>query len=767
MTKFWNSQTVQRIVYFFPIQLLLVHVKKNLLLLFFWVMLFGYATGQFGKEYGIPYLFWDPEYLGQVDFWSFLLLGFACGGFIMAFHVSSYIMNAHRFPFLATLSKPFFKYSLNNSIIPLAFICTYSYFIFRFQNNSELFLIDERLDRGEQILNYLFGFYAGILIFLFPGFGALAAISRDVMNMFGIKPKQVGKKLKRNKPIRTILRKNLQWRSPGNEEVDEYEWKVTTYLVHWFKIGLTRDANHYDRTTLKRVFEQNHLIAAVFEVLILGTFIFLGVFREKELLSIPTGATIFLVCTMLLMFSSAIYSRLRGWSGAVIILIIVVMHVVSKRDIANQVSKAYGLNYDTTAAPYSIYMLDSLRENEQLNEADELHHIDILRKWKDKNIEKAYEKPRLVLICAPGGGARSALWAFRAMQYADSLTNGELLDHTHLITGASGGMFGLAYLRELKLLSVTNDSMDLYSKEYADNVGRDLLNPISTTLALNDLFIRWQTFNDGSNEYPKDRGYSLERQWNTNTGGITRKRLSDYFLPEFDSKIPIMIFSPNILEDGRSLYISSQPGSFWVTNHTGISGFNRHHSGIEFKRFFKDQGAEDLWFTSALRMNATFPYISPAVTLPSNPKVEVMDAGFSDTYGMSNALKYLYTFRNWISSNTSGVLIIQIRDGRKIKPIRDKGGRTILNQVFDPVGGIYQNLFSLQDYRHDQLLEYANGWFEGQLDVVDLEMVRPQKDDIALSWHLTLREKQIIKQGIHTEFNQKGFAKIDSLIRDQ
>ena len=132
MSRFWNSQTVQRIVFFFPIQLLLVHVKKNLLLLFFWVLLFGYAIGEFGKEYGIPYLFWDPEYLGQVNFWSFLLLGFACGGFIMAFHVSSYIMNAHRFPFLATLSKPFFKYSLNNSLIPLAFIATYSYYIYTF-----------------------------------------------------------------------------------------------------------------------------------------------------------------------------------------------------------------------------------------------------------------------------------------------------------------------------------------------------------------------------------------------------------------------------------------------------------------------------------------------------------------------------------------------------------------------------------------------------------------------------------------------------------
>ncbi|MFT5280410.1 MAG: hypothetical protein ACI9P8_002051, partial [Bacteroidia bacterium] len=521
-----------------------------------------------------------------------------------------------------------------------------------------------------------------------------------------------------------------------------------------------------DRAILKRVFEQNHLIAAVFELFILGTFIVLGVFREKELLSIPTGATIFLVCTMLLMFSSAIYSRLRGWSGAIIILVLITMHLLSKQDIANQVSKAYGLNYDTMPAEYSIPALDSLRNNAAWNAEDLDHHIQILRKWKAKNINKSHENPRMVIICAPGGGARSALWAFRSMQYADSLSSGELLNHTQLIAGASGGMFGMAHLRELKLRSRDTDSLDIYSSTHTDDVGKDLLNPVSTTLALNDLFIRWQTFKDGENQYPKDRGYSLERQWNSNTHGFTRKRLKDYYEPEKESQIPLMVFSPNILKDGRALFISSQPGSFWVTDNTNIKGLGRHNSGVEFRRFFEKQDADNLWFTSALRMNATFPYISPAVTLPTDPVIEVMDAGFNDTYGMSTALKYLFTFRNWIASNTSGVLIIQIRDGNKIKPIVDEGGRTILNQFFDPVGGIYANLFALQDYRHDQLLAYADSWFEGDLEVVDLEMARSQKGDIALSWHLTLREKYIIKQGIYSEKNQEGFARIDSLINN-
>lgn len=761
--RIWNSLTVQRLVYFFPIQLLLVHVKKNVLIMFFWLLMTGFAVGFFGRDYGIPYLFWDPEYLGAVDFWSFLILGVACGGFIMAFHVSSYIMNAHRFPFLATLSKPFFKYSLNNSFLPALFLGLYTYHIVKFQYASELYELNPGLDRSEQVVNQLLGFYAGILIFMFPGYSLLAAISRDVMNMFGMDEPKRAKKTRKTKPIKAILKGNVKWRSAHHNEENEYDWKVVTYLAHWFKIGLTRDSDHYDRALLKRVFEQNHLIAAIFEILILASFIILGVFRETDVLSIPTGATIFLVGTMLLMFTSAIYSRLRGWSVSVLILLLVIIHVVSKNNVGSMQSKAFGLNYDVELAPYDLNGIEaSIPDGDELKQ-DIDHHIEILRKWKAKNAEQNWEKPKLVIICSTGGGARSALWAFRSIQYADSLSGGNLLNRCHLLTGASGGMFGLSYLRELKLRAVDNDSIDISSSVYASNVGKDLLNPISTTLALNDLFVRWQSFADGDKIYTKDRGFSLERQWNENTQGVMNKRISDYQLPEAESKIPLMIMSPNILNDGRSLIIGSQPLGFMTS--TADKDFAAHLSAIEFQRFFKDQDGSDLWFTSALRMNATFPYISPAVSLPTSPPIDVMDAGFRDTYGINNALKFLFTFRNWISSNTSGVLIIQIRDSEKIEEIAIQPPRTFLNHLLDPVGNIYTNLFSMQDFNHDEQLLYASEWFDGDLDIIDLEMPRPRVDDIALSWHLTSREKHIITQGVYSEKNQKAFGRIDSLIR--
>lgn len=104
---FLRSTRFKRLFYFFPVQLFFTHLKKNHLLIVFWLVVFGLITGNMGEKYGISYLFLSPEYLGEVSFASYTIFGFAFGGFVMAFNISSYIMNGHRFPFIATLSKPF------------------------------------------------------------------------------------------------------------------------------------------------------------------------------------------------------------------------------------------------------------------------------------------------------------------------------------------------------------------------------------------------------------------------------------------------------------------------------------------------------------------------------------------------------------------------------------------------------------------------------------------------------------------------------------
>jgi hypothetical protein len=189
--------------------------------------------------------------------------------------------------------------------------------------------------------------------------------------------------------------------------------------------------------------------------------------------------------------------------------------------------------------------------------------------------------------------------------------------------------------------------------------------------------------------------------------------------------------------------------------------------GIEFRSFFENQGADSLWFSSALRMNCTFPYISPVVSLPSEPAIEIMDAGFRDNYGMSIAIKYLYTFRNWISTNTSGVIIIQTRDTYKRFTVESKSSNSLMNIVSNPVGNIYSNMFNMQDFNHDQLIQYAGSWFDAPIDVIDLQLKSHDVDasNISMSWHLTSKEKIRIRESVKLPENQKSIKKLQELLK--
>ena len=140
--------------YSFPVQLLINHLRRNHLLLIGWVILFLAITESFGRYLGIPILYLDPEYLNSVSFISFFIMGLVVAGFSMAFHITSYIVDGARFPFLGALRKPFSRFSINNSTIPLIFLIVYIIQIIRFQKYNEF-------ATNGMIIEYLLGLLAG------------------------------------------------------------------------------------------------------------------------------------------------------------------------------------------------------------------------------------------------------------------------------------------------------------------------------------------------------------------------------------------------------------------------------------------------------------------------------------------------------------------------------------------------------------------------------------------------------------------------------
>lgn len=539
-------------------------------------------------------------------------------------------------------------------------------------------------------------------------------------------------------------------------------WRVDTYLSTFTKVKLVRQTGHYTREMVESVFRQNHLNAAIVEIIVFGLFIIMGLFKDYSFFQIPAGASVLLIFSMFIMLSSAFRFWLKAWAGSVFILLIIVINALSRLGIFYPDNKAYGMEYTKNPATYSISRFNSLDDAITV-QADYDSTLRILERWKEKFITDQ-EKPKMIFVNCSGGGLRASIWAFRIMQVSDSLTNNEFSKSTQLITGASGGMIGAAYYRELLLQQRLGLLKKFNAKKSINNIGKDLLNPVAYSVTVSDLFFNIQKFQDGNTKFSKDRAYAFEKQLNENTGSVLNKRLTSYRQPEATGLIPMMVFSPTIVNDGRRLMISPQPISY-LASHVKDSTFQFEPTidEIEFRQLFRDQAADNIKFTSVLRMNATFPYILPAVTLPSHPQIQVMDAGIRDNTGLKTSLKFLFVFRKWIEENTSGVIFVDVRDSHKARPIEEKPRMTFLENIITPLGNIYGNLLTIQDYNQDEAYEYAKSWFHAPFDFVIFEL--PTKEqDISLSWHLTTREKRLVENSVNLKDNLTAMEKLLSLL---
>ena len=205
-------------------------------------------------------------------------------------------------------------------------------------------------------------------------------------------------------------------------------------------------------------------------------------------LILPAGASVLLIFTVIMLLFTLVYIFFKKWTlSFLIIFLFGVNYFYSSKTSWN--NSAYGLNYESANGNINILQHGDYKK-------DSLETITILQNWKDKNSDTTglHIKPKMVLVCTSGGGLKMALWTYFSLGYIDSLSNGSLLRHTQLITGASGGMLGAAYLRELYLEQLNGDINSHYSYTYIDRLSKDLLNPILYSFSMSDWFFRLERF---------------------------------------------------------------------------------------------------------------------------------------------------------------------------------------------------------------------------------------------------------------------------------
>ena len=411
---------------------------------------------------------------------------------------------------------------------------------------------------------------------------------------------------------------------------------------------------------------------------------------------------------------------------------------------------------------YNIKVLQQLCLPEKIA-ADKANMIALLENWKKKQKE---DKPVMFFINVSGGGLRSATFVMNALQQLDSATKGRLLPHTMMISGSSGGMLAATYYRELYRQKQKDPSISLQDPEYINNISTDLLNPLFSSMLARDIFAPAQKFSVGEFKYVKDRGYAFEQKLDMNCRGLLSLQLKDYSADERSAKIPLMIFNSTITRDGRRMMISTQPVSFMMKPGLLVNDPEASPDAVDFAAMFNKQEPMNIRLLTALRMNATFPYVLPNVWLPSDPVIDVMDAGLRDNFGQETTLRFIENFKDWLKENTSKVIILQLRDRMPDNWQQPFETGSVTDILIGPATMLQHNWYKLQDFAETDQYSYLHDAFDSGLNRISLVYTAKEAEKgAALNFHLTAREKRDVMESFNNNYNRQAMMKVVELLK--
>ncbi len=723
---------------FFPLVLLMQHLKHNRLGLLYWILLLGIVVDFIGKGFGLSYLFLSPEYHERVSFYSFFLLGFALGGFTMAFHSYSYTKLASSFPFLAMVNKPFLKFCINNSLLPLMFTTILIIKIFRFQYLEEFASTTD-------IFIYLLGLLIGMALFIV---GSVLFFFRKNKNVYELKHMSA-----------TVSSRRLRWLKIQNGR--NYKSKTQNEdLYFYFGRGLRvmqcRSTKHYQPALLQRVFTQNRISTSVFEITTVLTFLMLGFLGGSRWLDIPAASSLVLLLTIILMLFNALFSWLKWYTVPIVIVLLLTVNWLSvNTKWFHFQTEAIGMDYSSNNG-YSFdgiekEMSDTARINRDLQD-----YIQVLEQWK-KNTSQ--EKPLLVIVNTSGGGSRSAAWVYYVLSQMDAETNYAFTKNTALVTGASGGMIGASYYRALYMKHLDGLIKSTCDEKYYQEISADLLNRMMFTATTNDIFVRYKTSYKNEEEYHYTRAIAFEEDLNENTGFVFDKPFGELGKAEKEGKVPVMLFTPSVVNDGRRIVFSTM-GTRFLNNHNEVDGLTSMYENIDARVLLGDKQVDKVKFSSVLRMNATFPLVLPMTTLPTDPKIKIMDAGTRDNFGTKTTVDWLIALEDWIAKETSGVVVVKIRDTKKVFNNDKTRDFSFFNKFYEPFGNMFSNFPRTQDFDQDQLLRTYGRKAPFPFKVVAFNLREERNERISLSWHLTKRERNWVRSAWKKPANALSMQKL-------
>jgi hypothetical protein len=420
--------------------------------------------------------------------------------------------------------------------------------------------------------------------------------------------------------------------------------------------------------------------------------------------------------------------------------------------------------------------------------------------WRDRLTRPGGRRPPLVVVTVSGGANRSSLWTAAVLAHLEREFQGweggpDFAAHVRLVTGASGGMVGAAhYVASLEGPGGHGFAGDAEVEDFARKAAGDSLTPLSHALVFRDLPMLFVP----AESYGGDRGQVLE---DALAGHMPRlgRTFGELARGECDGWRPSLVFAPMMVEDGRRLLVSNrrlhyltessgafllQPGGREPGGEGPLAAQQKterpaklipfsvrdrySRSAVELFGLFPSS-REHFRVSTAVRMSASFPYVSPAVELPTEPPRRVVDAGYYDNYGVNVAASWLYRHRDWLAENTSGVLLLQVRDraaeeqrryleaGTSPSPRLPRRLGTGLHWLTSPPSGASSAREAVMSFRNDEQVQVLSEHFNaGDDPEFFTTAVFECPGRIALNWYLPEEEKEKVLAGFRDDINTRA-----------
>ena len=389
----------------------------------------------------------------------------------------------------------------------------------------------------------------------------------------------------------------------------------------------------------------------------------------------------------------------------------------------------------------------------------------------------------LVVVCASGGGIRAAAWTAGVLGKLGEVPR--FTESTRLVTGASGGMVGAAaWIAALRAVPGTPPS---WARLLGEVGGMDALTEVARTLVFHDVpHAAWPgggTWNRG-----EALAAAIETRLRAGLGADMRASFAELQGEEASGELPSLVFSPMVVEDGRRLLLGNLDLSpvtdsrvLWLSSREsgtepveGLASRTAYHAA----QVFPAQWAA-VRLSTAARLSAAFPYVSPASHLPTTPRRRVVDAGYFDNYGLDLACRWLGKLvtqeREWLQRHVSRILVLQIRDNvsqlsvnpetaEDVRRAHRSGRSTSWTSGFQGLTSPVEGLLAARDavmlFRNDGMLQGLRELFRaaGFADDAVATTVFEFRGEASLSWTLSTDEIGAIRA-------QLGVAGVEEKLR--